>query len=628
MMWVCACCKPERNNRQRPARRTRFTRKYIEKSTSLPMDKVPVLEDVEEVAVNDEELERRLSDTNLSRPSLEVIDNQVWRSNENLTNIDGGLAASCEDLSPKQTYVRRMNYSESENDFHTLRVDETLFEGPSTRSKSEAQLSKLGVSAVNPKELLEFYDMEKPHNSPRKKDCFSTGDVSISKLATNMETLLQEELESPERPTRESDNQKLTSQPEIPEPASQENNQQQTSQDENPQLTSQADNQQITNQHDIPQSTSQQQTVTSQQDAQQSTNQQNIQQSTSQHDTQETTKQPDNQQKDIQDGDDQPVSTSQPSQEDTTSDTSEGSLRERLTGTPDSGVVLSEETSSQDQSSIKQEEKHDESDGATGTIVSDHDALLSTYSSAPQLTLTNSDSFVTEKPHKQTRSNDDSWEPVANRKQRYLEMIEQDSSPPKLQSLPRSQPLTRKQIYKPKQTSPLLKSQQSPKSQPLLRKHILLEDQESEKDSDFDEELLSSSQPMLNLTNDEEPKPSQRTLYSDSDSESETEEMQAPLIPKIVVTNRLEAKDDTHIMNYTNPSFSDSSDDDIEMVKPDRVVVHRPPTKTAKGEQQRASHPPLQRTIRNEYFGSGVLQQSTKRRKHQPKLNSIIEEDH
>ena len=67
---MCACCKPERNNRQRPARRTRFTRKYIEKSTSLPMDKVPVLEDVEEVAVNDEELERRLSDTNLSRPSL------------------------------------------------------------------------------------------------------------------------------------------------------------------------------------------------------------------------------------------------------------------------------------------------------------------------------------------------------------------------------------------------------------------------------------------------------------------------------------------------------------------------------------------------------------------------------
>ena len=284
--------------------------------------------------------------------------------------------------------------------------------------------------------------------------------------------------------------------------------------------------------------------------------------------------------------------------------------------------MLNEETSSQDQSSIKQEDKHDESDTTTIEItVTDHDASLPTSSSAPQLISHDHNSAATDKT--QTKSNDDTWEPVANRKQRYLEMIEQDMSPPKLRSSPKSQPLIRKQIYKPEQTSPLLKAQ---RSQPIFRKNFLIDDQESEKDSDFDEELLSSSQPMLNLTNNEDPKPNRLRNYSDSDSDSETEGMQAPLIPKTTVTKRLEAKDDIRIMDYTNPPLSDSSDDDdTEMVK---VVIHRSPAKTAKGEQQRASHPPLQRPIKNEYFGSGAFQQSVKKWKHQPKLNSIIEEDH
>ena len=544
----------------------------------------------------------------------------MWRSNEDLTNIDGGFAASCEDLSPKQTYVCKMNYSESENDFQALRVDETLFE---SRSKSEAQLSKLGVSAVNPKELMEFYDIDKPHSSPRKKDYFSTGDVSVSKLATNMETLLQEELESPEKSTRESDNQQITSQPELLEPTGQENNQQQTNQQDIQQPVNQLDIQQSPDQHDTEETTNQtdNQQPAGQNDTEETASQQGIQQSNSKHGTQETTDQQDNQQTDIPEGDDQVVSSTQ--QEDTTSDTSDGSLRERLTGTPDSGVVLNEETSSQDQSSIKQEDKHDESDTTIEVTVTDHDALLSTSSSAPQLISHDHSSFVTDKT--QTKSNDDSWEPVANRKQRYLEMIEQDTSPPKLRSSPKSQPLIRKQMYKPEQTSPLLKAQ---RSQPLFHKRFLIDDQESEKDSDFDEELLSSSQPMLNLTNDEDPKPNRLRNYSDSDSDSETEGMQAPLIPKTTETKRLEAKDDIHIMDYTNPPLSDSSDDDdTEMVKPDTVVMHRSLAKTAK-EQHRASHPPLQRTIRNECFGLGALQQSLKKRKHQPKLNSIIEEDH
>jgi len=576
----------------------------------------------------------------------EIIDNQVWRSNEDITNIDGGLAASCEDLSPTQTFVHKVNYSESENDFQALKVDETLFE---SRSKSEAQLSKLGVSAVNPKELMEFYDIDKPHSSPRKKDYFSTGDVSVSRLTMNIETLLQEEPESPYKSPSENDNQQLASELKLLEPQNQENNQQQTSIS---QSSSEVDSQQITSQHDVPQAANQEynQQQRSQQDVKQLTNQLDIQQSPDQRDTQEATNQTDNhqqpadqhdteettnqqdiqkstskhniqettdQQNVIQDGDDQLLSSTQ--QEDTASDMSDGSLRERLTGTPDSGVVLSEDTSSQDQSSITQEEKHNE--GTTIEImVTDHDAL-SPSSSAPQLISNDRDSVVVEK-----KQINDAWETVANRKQRYLEMIEQDTSSPKLQSSPRSQPLTRKQIYKPEQTSPLLKTQ---RSQPLVHKQFLLDDQESEKDSDFDEELLSSSQPMLNLTNNEDLKTNRLINNIESDSDSETEGMQAPLIPKTIATKRVEAKDDTHIMDYTNPSLSDSSDDDddTEMVKPDTVVIYRSPAKTAKGEQ-RVSHPPLQRTIRNEYFGSLVSQHSVRKRKHQPKLNSIIEEDH
>lgn len=546
-----------------------------------------------------------------------MIDNQVWHSNENVANIDGGLAASCEDLSPKQTYVRKMNYSESENDFQALRIDETLFENPCSRSKSEAHLSQLGASkTINRKELLEFYDMDKPQNSPRKKDYFSTGDMSVSKLATNVEALLQEEPESPEKSVRDNDNQQLTDQHET---TLSKDNQQQTNQSKAPESSSHLD-QQFTNQHDIVQSTSQE---NSQHDVQQSANQQDTDQSSKQqlggqHGIQQSMRQTDNQHKDFQDGDSQ--TSTQPSQDDNTSDSSDGSLRERLTGTPDSGVVLSsEETSSQDQPLIKQEDKHDESDGATESTTTNHSSpKLSTISSASLPTSTDLSSFA--EARIQPRSNKDTWEPVANRKQRYLEMIEQDTV------IIKSQPLTRKQNYKPEQTSPLLKSQRSPKSLPLVRKRILPEDQESEKDSDF-EELLSSSQPILNLTNDEEPKPKQQMRDNESDSDSEADEMHTPLVPKIIVTKTIEAKDGTHTADYVNPSLSESSSDDDEMVKPASVVIYRSPVKTAKREQHRASHPPLQRTIRNEYFGSGVMQHS-KKRKHKPQLNSIIEEDH
>ena len=66
---VCACCKPEKSqNSQQIRRKIRYNRRYIQKSSALELDKVPVLEDIEEAAVDDEELERRLSDDR--RPSL------------------------------------------------------------------------------------------------------------------------------------------------------------------------------------------------------------------------------------------------------------------------------------------------------------------------------------------------------------------------------------------------------------------------------------------------------------------------------------------------------------------------------------------------------------------------------
>ena len=59
-----ACCKPERENTQQAVGYKRFKRRYI---SSQQMDKLPVLENIEEGAV-DEEVERRLSDTR--HPSL------------------------------------------------------------------------------------------------------------------------------------------------------------------------------------------------------------------------------------------------------------------------------------------------------------------------------------------------------------------------------------------------------------------------------------------------------------------------------------------------------------------------------------------------------------------------------
>ena len=186
--------------------------------------------------------------------------------------------------------------------------------------------------------------------------------------------------------------------------------------------------------------------------------------------------------------------------------------------------------------------------------------------------------------------------------------------------------------------------------------------------------MLSSSQPMLNLTTPEDPKPSLRD--NDSSGESEMEELQPPLM-----STKLIPHDTVAITSYTNPLLSDSSDEDCEMVEPSkvivrqpltkitsqdtkhymanhpslkrmlyheqnplpsesssdedcemvqpgRVVVYQPPVKKANRDAKlyRASHPPLKRTLNHEQLTAGVAQQARKRR-HKPKLKSILEED-
>ena len=479
------------------------------------------------------------------------------------------MDGSCDDLYASQNYVNSMNYSENENDFQMLNLDEALFENPSSRSRSEAQLSTVvfsnttGLQAkakklddLSNEKILEFYDLQTPKNSPRRKNkvSCSTGDLasepSPSLSAKNV------------RPTTKQMESPLVNQQQ--EEILTVSTEQTDSTVENIERTDgRVDNEQVN-------SESQLQSV----------------------DTCTT-------------GDQMEPVTSSP-QEDNVSCISKDSLREISTGTPDSGVVMNEDLSnnkSQGGQSVKPDHTSD------GSVVMDSKSdTLSVHSGSTDHTVTihDTDSVANGEPAVVTMNpvaNDTGiWETVADRKKRYLQTVEH---------------------------SKVVRKSPTGDDQPTNMVSCSFTQVEADSDygnSDDEEEstpMLFSSQPMLNLTGLEESKTS---LREDSSSDSDTEEMQSPL-----VSTKLSPRDHTTMISYTNPLLSDhdSSDEDCEMVQPSEVVVYRSPVKNGGQDVQhhRASHPPLQRTLNHEQIITSIVQR-TKKLQHKPSLKSIMEEDY
>ena len=447
-----------------------------------------------------------------------------------------------------------MNYSENENDFQTLNLDETLFENPSSRSRSEAHLSNVvfsnttGLQAkakklddLSSEKVLEFYDLHTPKNSPRKnKVSSSTGDL-------------------PTRPTPSlSDgNLKLTAK-----------------QTESPLVSQQQENTVTVtieqtdcigeNIKQIDDTSGSEQTAATRDECTESTDQM------------------------------EPVSIEIPSLQ-----ISKDHLREALTGTPDSGVVLNdhEESSTATSQDSDQSFKQDNTiDSASKSDVSSSDSLP--HHSTPRPIANTSDPpaanreqqpVVTSYPVAKDAT---SWETVADRKKRYLQIVKHST-------------VLRKTSTGDHPTSEMVSSS-------VTQAGVDSEDEESTA-------TLSSSQPLLNLTSLENPKPS---LRDNSDSDSDSEEMQSPL-----ASTKLSPHTITETKCTTNPLLSDSSDEeDCEMVQPSEVVVHRSSVKGGSQEmvQHRASHPPLQRTLNHEQT---FTPHHTKKRRHKPSLKSILEED-
>lgn len=457
--------------------------------------------------------------------------------------MDGG---STDDLYASQNYVHTVNYSENENDFQTLKLDETLFENPSSRCRSEAQLTDVvfsntaGLQAkakklddLSAEKVLEFYDLHTPRNSPRKnRVSYSTGDLASVPSPSFSAGNLSKQTESP-----------LAGQ-----------SKEQTVIVDIEQIDSTVENVEQTDD-----------TLDGKQPAASNGNADQIESIPK-----------------------SPMETAS-LQEDNGSCTSKDSLRETLTGTPDSGIVS--------QGSDQSVKPDNTSDGSTVTDSKSDTSSTNSSAVTPPNSIADVETPVTPTP---VANNDTtSWETVADRKKRYLQTIEHATA-------------SRKSSTEDNQPS---NNNTSSSFTPV------------EEDSDCDSEglttTLSSSQPMLNLSSLEEPKMS-RNEEEDSSSDSDMEEMQSPL----VLTKPSPHDTDTQT-RYTDLHLSDSSDEDCEMVKPSEVVVHRSPVKAGSQEalQHRASHPPLQRTLKHEQIGSGVVQHTTKKRRHKPSLKSILEED-
>ena len=477
------------------------------------------------------------------------------------------MDGSCDDLYASQNYVNTMNYSENENDFQTLKLDEALFENPSSRSRSEAQLPNLVFSntpglQVKAKKLedlssdkvLEFYDLQTPKNSPRRKNkvSCSTGDlVSESSPSLNV------------RPT--------------------------TTQTESPLMNQQQQEILVTIEQTDSTVDNADHTIGRVDNEQVSTNSENQLQPVDTCTTDQT----------------ESVTLETSSlQEDNVSCVSKDNLREISTGTPDSGVVVNEDKSEDDQSG-----KSDNTSELEGSVVTDFKSDTSSVHSSTHvqhtavLNVGSTDTVANEEPAVTILpivNNTGTWETVADRKKRYLQTVEHSIVQRKSST----------EDYQPTNMA----------SNSLTQ---------VEADSDYgnsDEEhestaMLSSSQPLLNLTSLKE----QKTLIrEDSSSDSDTEEMQSPLM-----STKLSPRDNTTVVSYTNPLLSDddSSDEDCEMVQPSEVVVYRPPVKSdSQDVHHRASHPPLQRTLNHEQVITSTVQH-TKRLRHKPSLKSIREED-
>ena len=485
------------------------------------------------------------------------------------------MDGSCDDLYTSQNYVNTINYSENENDFQMLKLDEALFENPSSRSRSEAQLSSavfsnttsLQVKAkklddLSNDKLLEFYDLHTPKNSPRRKNkvSSSTGDLasesSPSLSAKNVYV----------RPTSKQTESSLM-------------NQQQEHI-----LTVTIEQTNSTTMDSVEQTDGRVEQIT--------INSESQLQSACTCTTDQT----------------EPVTLETSSlQEDNVSCTSKDSQREISTGTPDSGVVMNEDLSN-DKPQVDQSVKPDNT--SDSSVVTDSKSDTSSVHSSTNHTVMvpnvkNNESVGNEEPVVTiipVVKDTDTWETVADRKKRYLRTVEH-SKVQKQSSTGDNQPTNM-----------------------VSRSFTQVEADSDYGNSNGEQELtamLSSSQPVLNLTSLEEPK---TLLREDSSSDSDMEEMQSPL-----VSTKLSPHDNTTTVSYTNPLLSDhddSSDEDCEMVQPSEMVVHRSQAKS--GSQgvihYRASHPPLQRTQNHEQVITSAVQRSKKIR-HKPSLKSIIEED-
>lgn len=490
----------------------------------------------------------------------------MWCSNEDTTKD-----SSHDDLYTSQNYMHAMNYSESENDFQTLKLDETLFENPSSRSRSEAQLpnvafSKTGLQAkakklddLSNEKVIELYDLHTPRNSPRwnknKVSC-STGDLASepppSLSARNLKPALKQK-ESP-----------LVGQ----------------QQEQTVTVTIEETND-TTDSKQTDDVTDSQQIATSNED-------QPIESHKWAHNADQT----------------KPALV--PSveisslQEDNTSCISNESLR---TVTPDSGVAMNEESTS---NSISQSVKPENTSNVnTSNVVTDSRSDTLSTNSSTQDTATAANIITTNPIVNNTTPiiapdpvvNDTPlWETVADRRKRYLQIIEHS----KLKKLP----------PKDNQTS-------SMGSCSFTQVEV---DSDYGNSGDESTTILSSSQPMLNLTN---PEDSKSSLRDDSSSDSEVEEMQSPLV---LIKRSLH--NTVTLTTYTNPLLSDSSsDEECEMVQPGEAVVYQSLVKNANQDaRQIRSHPPLQRTQEYEQAITSVTQHS-KKRQHKPILKSIIEED-
>ena len=462
------------------------------------------------------------------------------------------MDGSCDDLytASQQYAVHSMNYSEKENDFQTLTLDETLFENPSSRSRSEAQLSSIVFSNttglqtkamklddLSNEKALEYYDLEMhtPKNSPRKnKVSSSTGDL-------------------PTRPT----------------PSLSDGNLRLAAKQTESPLVSQQQEQIITVTIEQPYCITE-----------------NVKQKDDTvNSEQATTRDECTDQKEL-------IPTEAPSLE-----VPKDNLREAL-DTPDSGVVLNDQEESSTTASQDGDQSFQQENTFDGASISDASSNSLSHHTTPNVKT--SDPLVNTEQDVVTLSpiaNDATlWETVADRKKRYLQIVEHATT---LRKTSTGDHPTSKTV-----SSSIIQTG-------LDSDHGNSEDEESTT-------TLSSSQPLLNLTSLEEPKPS----LDDSSSDSDMEEMQPPL-----ASTKLSPHTVTQTKCTTNPLLSDSSDEeDCEMVQPSEVVVHRSSVKDGTQEtvQHRASHPPLQRTLNHE---QNITPHHTKKRRHKPSLKMILEED-